>query len=70
MQQQIEVGSEVIATMGRDSFYRQVRGTVTGFRNGFVQIVATRVLSKWDADWTDHPTSCRCAAPVGCVVAA
>jgi hypothetical protein len=59
------IGQEVIATkMASDSFYKQVRGTVTGIRNGFVEIKATKVISKWDDSWEDHPSSCATSAKI------
>lgn len=66
-----QVGQEVIATrMAPDSFYRQVRGTVTAIRNGFVCINATQVISKWGKTWEKHPTSCATSAKIEHVIAA
>lgn len=53
-----EIGTMIEATRPADSFYKRVRGIVTGHRNGRIQIEATEVISKWDTDWTKHPTSC------------
>lgn len=67
----IAIGQEVIAIkMASDSFYKQVRGVVTGVRNGFVQIQATKVISKWSNEWDDHPTSCATSARLENVVPA
>jgi len=43
----------------------KVIGTCTGIKNGYVEINATVVMSKWDNDFIDHPTSCACSALVG-----
>ena len=67
----IQIGSRVKAVkMAEDSFYRQVIGTVTGIRNGFVQIDATEVMTKWDRHFEQHPTSCATSARIENVVAA
>jgi hypothetical protein len=53
------IGTTIEAQIDRaDSFYKRVRGVVTAHRNGRVQIKATEVISKWDTEWSKHPTSC------------
>jgi hypothetical protein len=51
------IGTTIEATRPADSFYKRVRGVVTAHRNGRVQIKATEVISKWDTEWSKHPTS-------------
>lgn len=53
-----EIGTQVEATRPADSFYKKVRGVVTGYRNGFILIEAREVISKWDSEWSEHPSSC------------
>jgi hypothetical protein len=68
--EEIRLGSRVKAVrMAPDSFYRQVIGTVTDIRNGYVEIDATEVMSKWDRSFERHPTSCRTSAKLADVVA-
>ena len=52
------IGTRIEATRPADSFYKRVRGVVTGYRNGFVQISADEVISKWGKTWEKHPSSC------------
>lgn len=62
----MNTGTKVHATIkSSDSFYAEVRGTVTGERNGRVLIEATEVMDKWSRVWKAHPTSCRMSAPAG-----
>ena len=54
-----QIGQMVHATkMGSDSFYLEVKGCVTGIKNGFVEIQATEVKDRWTKKWEPHPTSC------------
>lgn len=41
---QPKIGTQVEATRPADSFYKRVRGIVTGYRNGFILIEATEVI--------------------------
>jgi len=67
----IEIGSKVKAVrMAQDSFYKQVIGTVTDIRNGYVHIRATQVMDKWSKRFEAHPTSCATSAKIADVVAA
>jgi len=50
--------------MPESSFYDAVAGTVVGVANGWATVNATRVMSKWDILWKDHPTSCTTSVPV------
>lgn len=61
-----EKGQRVQAVrMPDDSHYSQVIGAVRSTRNGFVQIEATHVMSRWSIEgWMRHPTSCVCATRV------
>lgn len=52
------IGTRIEATCAPDSFYKKVRGIVTGHRNGRVQMKADEVISKWGKTWEKHPTSC------------
>ena len=52
------IGATIEATRSADSFYKRVRGIVTAHRNGRVQIEITEAISKWDTEWSKHPTSC------------
>lgn len=63
------IGQRVQAVkMSPDSHYLQVIGSVTGIRNGFVQIEATEVLSRFTNKWQEHPTTCSTAARIENVV--
>lgn len=58
-------GTKIHATIrSNDSHYLEVRGTVTGERNGRILIEATEVMDKWSRQWKAHPTSCRLGAPL------
>lgn len=60
-----EIGQQVHATkMASDSFYLEVKGTVTGIRNGYVQINATEVKDRWSKKWKQHPTACATACKI------
>jgi len=52
------IGTRIEATRPADSFYKRVRGVVTGHRNGFIQISADEVIIKWGKTWEKHPSSC------------
>jgi hypothetical protein len=54
--------------MSEDSFYKQVRGTVTAIRNGRASIDASRVIDRWSTDWATHPTSCATSAKLENIV--
>lgn len=63
--QEFKIGQNIIANkMASDSFYKKVIGTVTSVRNGFVQIDATIVMSKWENEFKKHPTSCATSAKI------
>ena len=65
----LQIGQRVHAVkMAPDSFYLQVRGTLTGIRNGFAQIEATEVMDRGSKKWKEHPTSCATSAKVENVV--
>lgn len=60
-----QIGQQVHATkMATDSFYLEVKGTVTGIRNGYVLIDATEVKDRWSKKWEKHPTSCSTACKI------
>ena len=57
--QNIETGTVIDAgKLSDSSFYSKVRAKITGFRNGFYQIEAFEVISKWSNEWEKHPSSC------------
>ena len=63
------IGTRIEATRPADSFYSRVRGVVTGYKNGFVNISADEVVSKWSDKWEKHPTSCAMSVKLTEVVA-
>lgn len=64
-----QIGTKIEATRPADSFYKKVRGTVTGYRNGFIMIQASEVISKWESKWSEHPTSCAIGVHISDVIA-
>lgn len=63
-------GQTVHATaMPRDSFYREIKGTVENAHNGLVVIRAVVVKSKWRDQFTRHPGCCVTVALARDVVA-
>jgi len=54
------IGQTIEATVNApDSFYKRVIGKIVEIKsNGFIQIQATMVISKWSDSWKEHPTSC------------
>jgi hypothetical protein len=56
---EIKVGNKVLAiNMPISSFYKQVVGNVTEVNGEWISINATLVMSKWDDEFEEHPTSC------------
>ena len=67
----VQIGQRVKAVrMAKDSFYRQVIGTVTAIRNGYAQIEADTVMDRWSDSFERHPGTCSTAALLSDVVAA
>ena len=60
---EIKVGDEVLVRkMPADSFYQKVIGTVTEVNGTRINVSATLVMSQWDDEFTEHPTSCSLSA--------
>ena len=61
----LKVGDKVfVSNMPKDSFYKQVVGTVTKVGEQLVHINATHCMSKWGNTLKEHPTSCAIAVPI------
>lgn len=62
---QVKKGDIIKANAQKGSFYKSVQGEVIEIKGEFVQIQATRVISRWSDTWKDHPTACGMAVKVG-----
>lgn len=56
---EIKIGQRVeITEMPNGSFYKKVKGVVTSVKNGFVNVEADEVISKWGNEYKMHPSRC------------
>lgn len=64
------IGQTIEATVtAPSSFYKRVIGEIVEIKsNGFIQIQATKVISKYSDSWKDHPTSCGMSVKIENVV--